>query len=206
MVQQAGDEVGRSAADRKPVALDQLEHHARIPHVAQIDGCALEHRNEEGAQHADEVTDRGAGELAAAVGRVVLQQLAGLEAERLMAVDDALGVAGGAGGEGDQRRAGGVGGEGAVHRFGVEQVVVAVQMLLARALVGAHQSDDRDVRAEVGLELHAPELFCGDEDARLGRAEDVAEFLAPVEVHDRHGDGAQERRRPERRGGLHPVR
>ena len=123
-----------------------------------------------------------------------------------MAVDDALGVACGAGGEGDQCRAGGVGGEGAVQRFGVEQVVVTVLMLLARALVGAHQSDDRDVGAEVGLELHAPELFGRDEDARLGRAEDVAEFLAPVEVHDRHGHGAQERRRPERRGGLHPVR
>jgi hypothetical protein len=25
-------------------------------------------------------------------------------------------------------------------------------------------------------------------------------------VHDRHGDGAEERRRPEDRGGLHPVR
>ena len=136
MVQHAGDEVGRSAADREPVALDELEHLARVPDVAQIDGCALEYRNEEGAQHADEVTDRGAGELAAAVGRVVLQQLACLETQGLMAVDDALGVARGAGGEGDQRRAGGVGGEGAVQRFGVEQIVVTVQMLLARALVG----------------------------------------------------------------------
>ena len=174
MVQHAGDEVGRSAADRKPVALDELEHLARVPHIAQIDGCALEYRNEEGAQHADEVTDRGAGELAAAVGRVVLQQLACLETQGLMAVHDALGVACGAGGEGDQRRAGGVGGEGAGQRFGVEQIVVRACSSRERSSVPPDQPDDRDVRAEVGLKLHAPELFCRDEDARLGRAEDVS--------------------------------
>ena len=93
MVEQAGDEVRRPAADRQPVALDQLRAPARVPDVDEIDRRALEYRDEERAQHADEVADRGAGELAAAVGRVVLQQLAYLEAERLMAVHDALGVA-----------------------------------------------------------------------------------------------------------------
>ena len=110
MVQQAGDEVGRSAADRQSVALDQLEHPARIPDVAQIDRRALQHRDQEGAEHADEVPDRRGGQLPAAVGRVVRQQLAGLEAQRLMAVDDALRVAGRARGERDQRRAGRIGG------------------------------------------------------------------------------------------------
>ena len=59
MVQHAGDEVGRPAADREAVALDQLEHLARIPDVAQIDRSAFQHRDQEGAEHADEVTDRG---------------------------------------------------------------------------------------------------------------------------------------------------
>src|SRR5215213_2773163 len=72
--------------------------------------------------------------------------------------------------------------------------------------VGAHQSDDRDVRAEIWLKLHAPELFARDVDARLGGAADVTEFPAPVKVHDRHGHRAEERRGPERGCSLQPVR
>ncbi len=43
-------------------------------------------------------------------------------------------------------------------------------------------------------------------DLRPGGGEDVGQFLAAVEVHDRHDHRAEERRRPERHGGLHPVR
>src|SRR6202022_4935057 len=115
---------------------------------------------EEGGQHADEMTDRGGGELPAAVGRVVLQQLACLETQGLMTVHDPFGVACGARGEGDQCRACGVGGKGALQRFGGEQFVVTVLMLLARAspasgrcpLCGADHTTDWDVRADVGEE------------------------------------------------------
>ena len=117
MVEQAGDEVRRPAADRQAVDSHQLQHLAGVPDVAQIDRCTFEHRDQECAEHADEVPDRGGGELPAAVGRVVRQQLAGLEAERLMTVDDALGIARRARGERDQCRAGRVGGDGARHRL-----------------------------------------------------------------------------------------
>ena len=77
----------------------------------EIDRRALQNGNQERAEHADEVSDRRGRELPAAVGRVVRQQLAGLEAERLMAVDDALRLARRARGERDQRRARRIGGD-----------------------------------------------------------------------------------------------
>ena len=58
MVEQAGDEVRRPAADRQAVALDQLQHLAGVPHVAQVDRCAFEHGDQERAEHPDEVPDR----------------------------------------------------------------------------------------------------------------------------------------------------
>ena len=170
-----------------------------IPHVAEIDRRALENGNQERAEHADEVPDRCGRQLPAAVGRVVRQQLAGLEAERLMAVDDALRVARRARGERDQRRARRIGGDGADQRLIGEQVVEAVHMLLARAFVGPDQTHDRDVRAQVRLVVHPAEFLGGDEHLRPRGGDDVAQFLAAVEVHDRHHDRTEERRRPERR-------
>ena len=38
------------------------------------------------------------------------------------------------------------------------------------------------------------------------RAQDVPDFLRPVEVHDRHNDRAEVRHRIERRRGFEPVR
>ncbi len=204
MVEQAGDEVRRSAADRQAVGLHQRQHLARIPDVGEVDRGALQDGDEEGAEHADEVPDRGGGQLPSAVRRVVGQQLAGLEAQRLMAVDDALGVARGAGRERDQRGIRRVGCDGARHRLIVEEVVEIE--LDARPLGRADQHDDRHVPAQVGLVRHAAELLGGDEHAWLGGRQDVADLLASVEVHDRHHHRAEERRRPEGGRGLHPVR
>jgi hypothetical protein len=55
------------------------------------------------------------------------------------------------------------------------------------------------------LIAHPAEFLGGDEHLRTRRRQNVAEFLAAVEVHDRHHHGPEERRRPERRGGFHPV-
>ena len=50
------------------------------------------------------------------------------------------------------------------------------------------------------------EAVGGDQDARAGLAEDEPDFLHAVEVHDRHRHRTEERRRPERRRCLDPVR
>ena len=117
-----------------------------------------------------------------------------------------FGLARRARGERDQCRAGRVGGDGAGQRLIGQQVVEAVLMLLARPLVGPDKADDRHVRAQVRLILHPPELLGGDEHLRPRRGDDVAQFLAAVEVHDRHHDGTEEGRGPERHRRLHPVR
>ena len=195
VVQQAGDEVRRSATDRKTFGLNEFEHVSRVPHITQIDRRALEYRDQERTDHADEVPDWRCGQLASTVGRVILQQLAGLEAECLMAVHDPLGLTGGAGRERDQCRGAGIGVDLACHRLVVEQILEAV----------LHQADDRHVRTQVRLELHPPELPGGDEHLRPCGGQYVAQFLAPVEVHDRHHHRTDERRRPERRRGFHPV-
>ena len=141
-----------------PSLLDELEHLARIPHVAQVDRRTLQHRDQERAEHADEVPDRGGGELAAAVGRVVRQQLAGLEAQRLMAVDDALRVACRARGEGDQRRARRIGGDrarsAARRRAGRRRSSCPTRPTMGTS---AHRS---------GWIFHPPEFLGGDERLR----------------------------------------
>ncbi len=77
----------------------------------------------------------------------------------------------------------------------------------ASAIVGPDQADDRHVRAQVGLKLHPPELLGGDEHLRPGRAEMMwLEFLAAVEVHDRHDRPRRGTPTPRTRGGFHPVR
>lgn len=93
---------------------------------------------------------------------------------------------GGTGGEGDERPAGRVGGDRAHQRFvGQQSIEGAVP----------DQADDRYAGAQIRLEGHPAEPFGGQEDLGLGGGDDVPEFLAPVEVHDRHGHRTQECRR-----------
>ena len=68
VVEQAGDEVRWPAADRQAVGLHQRQHLSGIPHVGEVDRRTVEHRDEEGTEHADEVTDRGGGQLRARSG------------------------------------------------------------------------------------------------------------------------------------------
>lgn len=151
--------------------------------------------------------DRRGGELTAAIGGVVGEQLACLEAQRLVTVDHALGLAGGARGERDQRRRAGIGGQRAGHRLVGEQVLEIDDVAAHHAgLPRTHHPDDGDVGAQLGVKTHPAEPLGGDEDPRLARGQDEAQLSGAVEVHDGHHHRAQERRGPERRGGLHPVR
>ena len=161
-----------------------------------MDRHALEHWTEDAAEHADEVPHRQRHHGARRVVRMVLGELADLESQCLMAVHHTLGVAGGPRRERDQCRTRRVGVGRALHRFVVEQVVE----------VDAHARNDRNVGAQIRLILHPAELLGGDEHLRPGGGQDVTEFLAPVEVHHRHDDRAEQRRSPECRRRLHPVR
>ena len=91
---------------------------------------------------------------------------------------------------------GGVGRQRARHGLGVDQRVEA----------GSHHRDDRHVRADAGIECHAPEPLGGDEGARLDGAQDEPDFAGAVEVDDRDHHRTQECRCPEGGRRLHPVR
>ena len=143
------------------------------------------------------MSDRRRRQLPAAVGRVVRQQLAGLEAERLMAVDDALRVAGGARGERDQRRARRIGGDGADQRLIGEQVVEVRSPTRPTIGTSAQRSGWNFIRPNSSAVMNT-----------FGRAVAMMwlEFPAAVEVHDRHHHRPEQRRRPERHSRFHPVR
>src|SRR6516165_11568462 len=141
VVEQARHVVGGAAADAQAVGLHQLEDRRWIPDVGEVDGLAPEHRGEEGAEHAHEVPDRRGREQLTPVGRVPAGQLPDLESQGLVAVDDALRVAGGAGGEGDQRGLCRVSGDDAGHRGGGEEILEVL----------AYYADDRYVSGQVRL-------------------------------------------------------
>ncbi len=195
VVQQARHVVGGAASDGEAVAGHQLQGEARVPGVREVHRAAVEDGDQEGVDHADEVTDRRGGELVAAVGRVAACQLARLEGQSAVTVHNSLGIAGRSGGEGDQRRSCRVRSDDTGQRFGGEQVVE----------VPSYDADHGDLRAQLGVVSQVPEPFCGDEDLRLDGVEDVADFLTAVEVDDRYYDRAEARRGPEDGRRLHPV-
>ena len=123
-------------------------------------------------------------------------QLTDLAPQRLVAVHDALGIARGTRGEGDQRRLRRVRVHGAPHGLVGEQIVEIASDAVRRSARRRHRS---------GWICHSPELLGGDEHLRSGGRQDVADFLSAVEVHDRNHDGAEQGRGPERRGRFHPV-
>lgn len=195
MLEQTRHEIRWTAADREAVVLHQRQRPLRIPGVGEVDRLTVQHRDDERADHSDEMTDRCGGQLDAAVTDIALGQLPGLAPERLMTVHHRLGRARGARGEGDQRRRGRIGAQRAGHRLVGEQLFE----------IAPDHADHRDVGADIGFVDHPAEALGGDEDARPGGLEDVREFLAPVEVHDRHDRGAEEGRRPEGGRRFHPV-
>ncbi|HMD92035.1 MAG TPA: hypothetical protein VKG80_05270 [Trebonia sp.] len=143
VVEQARHVVRRATADAQATGFHQGQHHGRVPDVGQVDRLAPQHRGQQGAEHAHEVADRGGRELLAPVVRVPAGELADLEAERLVAVDDALGVPRGPGRERDQGGLGRVGGDRVAHRAGGEKLVEVL----------AHHADDRHRGGQVRLRL-----------------------------------------------------
>jgi hypothetical protein len=211
VVEQAGQEVGRPTGDAEALVVHQLQHRARVPDVDQVDRPVAQHRDQEGVEHPDEVTDRRAGDLGRASLREEVVELAGLAPDRAMGVDDALRVARRARREADHRRGVGVDGGGPGDRFGVEHRRERQRHRGQRRSrrvphhqPGRHRMIGQDAlvdRQEVGV----PEAVGSDHDRRPRGAHDVVDLLGAVEVHDRDDHRAEVGGGPEGDGGLDPV-
>ena len=127
--------------------------------------------------------------------RLVTAQLAHFAAERAVRVHDALGVGGRARRVADDRGSVGVHVEGAIQRLGRMQPVEGHQV--GRATGVADDEDGLEVAeavadgGELGQVITLAVGRDGDEGARPALAEDEADFLRPVEVHDGHDRHAQ---------------
>ena len=157
------------------------------------------------------MTDRRPGDGWGTARRGEVAQLAGLEPDGPVGVDDALGIPGRARGEGDQGRRGKVDRHGSVNRLGIEQALKGYGT--GRELFCWCCPDDgppgRPVTQQVlvgGEIVGVAELVGSDDELGLGDADDVLEFLGTVEVDDGHHDGAGVGGAPEGDRGLHPVR
>src|ERR1700744_3518906 len=62
-VEQAGDEVGRTATERHTVGFHQIDRLTGVPDIAEIDRRTLDDWDQKRAEHADEVADGKRGEL-----------------------------------------------------------------------------------------------------------------------------------------------
>ena len=136
-------------------------------------------------------------------------ELLRLERDRPMGVDHALGIAGGSGGEGDDRRSVRVDAHRTGHGVGVEQTVEGDRINRRRRSRCVHDGP-RDVvsgqQLGVGRDVVAvAEPVWGDGERRLGHLDDVGDLLGAVEVHDRDDDGTGVRGSPERDRRLDPV-
>ena len=210
MVEQAREEERRARAAVHVVFEHGGEHGRRVPHVDQVDRVAPEDGDEQRGEHADAVPDGCAGKSRDAPAGLHRAELADLEADGAMGVHDALRIGRRAGGVRDERGRGRVHARGGVHRVAVGERPERQQA--GRDFVVGHHRDELEVgntgadRVEVGEVVEVTEAVGGDEDARAGLAEDEPDFLRAVEVHDRHRHRSEERRRPERRSRLDPVR
>ena len=211
VVEQAGEEVGRPGAAGQPELGHQAEDAGRVPHVDQVHRVPVQHRDEEGPEHAHGVTHRGAGQGGPAAAGVHGPQLADLRADGPVGVDDALGVGGGPRGVGDQGGVTGVDpGRCPVGPPGALQLGEAHRARRQRS-GGAHHRHGVDAvegvphPLEAGQVVGAAEGGRGDQHPHPGPPQDVPDLLGAVEVDD--GDD----HRPEEGGGvegdrrLHPV-
>ena len=141
---------------------------------------------------------------------LVVGQLADLAAQGAVRVHDALGVGRRARGVADDRRAVGVDVRRAVDRLRAAQVVEAhVPGRVAGDV--AHHHDVLEAlqavahRGQVGQVVALPDTRHDDERPGAALAEDEAELLGPVEVHDRHQRHAEHAAGVEGDGRVDPV-
>jgi hypothetical protein len=210
MVEQAGEEERRTRAAVHVVLEHRGEDRRRVPHVDEVDRLASEDGDEQRGKHSDAVTDGRAGEGGDCAAGLHRAELTDLEADGAVRVHDTLRIRSRARGVRDKGGGRRIDARGLVHGFAAGEAREGHQA--GRDVVVGHDGDELELveigthRVEVGEIVEMTEAVGGDEDARAGLAEDEADFLGPVEVHDRNGNRTEERRRPERRRRLDPVR
>ena len=211
VVEDAGEEVRRSAAHPDVVRQHQAEDLTRVPHVHHVHRVIPEQRHDEGVQHPDEVAHRGTGDGGWAAPREHEVELSRLARDRAVRVDHALGVLRGPRREGDQSGRIGIHREARVDRRSVEPVGEALGSggQGGGGGVADHQPPRPRAVGEHGLPhrqvVEHAEPVRRDHDRGIGGVEDVRHLLGAVEVHDRDHHGAQVGGGPERDAGLHPV-
>ena len=210
-VQQAREEVGRAAAAGDLLLDHGVEDGRRVPPVDQEQRLAADQRAQQAAQHPDGVPDGGADQVGTVPPGLVPRQLAHLAADRAVRVHDALGVGRRPRGVGDEGRAVGVDGDRALDRLGAAQLVEGDQPEVSSRRGVAHHDLVLQVRQavadgrQVGQVVAPAVARHDDQGAGPALAQDEAQLLGAVEVHDRderhpeHGAGVERDRR------LHPV-
>ncbi len=216
VVEQAGEEVGRTAGHAELAVEHQAKDGFGVPGVDEVHRTPAQQRHDQRVQHADEVADRRGGDLRRAADGEHPVELTRLEAERVVGVHDALRVSGRAGGEADECRFRRIDLGGSIDRpsdrRGVEQVREADRG--ARQRRGGFVADDdprgylvTDHQLAVQREVvDVPEARGRHHRGGARHREDVVDLLRAVEVHDRHHHRTQVDRRPEGDAGLGPVR
>jgi hypothetical protein len=210
MIEQAREEERCARAAVDAVFEHGGEDGRRVPHVDEVDRLASEDGDEQRGEHADAVTDWRAGEGGDATAGLHRAELADLETNGAVRVHDALWIRGRAGGVRDEGGRRWIDARGRVHGVAVGER--REREHAGRDVVVRYYRDELKVghfgvdRVDVGEVVEVAEAVGGDEDARAGLIQDEPDFLQPVEVHDRDGYRAQERRRPERGRRLDPVR
>ena len=180
-------------------------------------GAPGQHRGQQTAQHADGVADRGGHQRRAGVGGHPRDQLAGLGQGGVVRVDHALGIGGGARRVADQHRGVGRHLGRAGHRLGFGQLLEPVPLRRRRAgRAGGGAGTDHEHLLEASARWPPrpgwpgsripPKRDGDDQGAHPGLAQDVAQLLGAVDVHDGDDHRAQQGAGVEGDRALHPVR
>ena len=177
----------------------------------EVHGVALQHGDQQRAEHAHGVAHRGPGQGGAAAGGLHGPELAHLGADGPVGVDHPLGVGRRPRGVGDD------GGRGGRHLPpGRQRPPGRLQLVEVEEPAGQWSCgpDDRHRLDPVEGVAHAPqpvevvglpERGRGDEGPHPGATQDVAHLLRPVEVDDGDHGRTQQGRGVEGDGGLRPV-
>ena len=208
-VQQAGEEVGRTTAGRDLLLHHGVEDGRGVPPVDEIERATVHQRAQQAPEHADGVADGGADQGRTIAHGLVAGQLAHLEAERTVGVHHALGVGRRSRGVGDQGGRVGIEVDRPFDRVGAAKLVEAENVGRIPP-VADHEDPLQVVQAvahggQLGQEVALGVAAHDHEGAGSALAQDEADLLRSVEVHDRHQRHPEERAGVERDRGLDPV-
>ena len=213
VVQQAREEDGGAAAEADARLRHDFQRLGGLPAIREMDGIVSIDGHQVRGEEPRHVRERRGHERRASAARVDGRELPGLEQQRAVGVDDALGARRGARRVPDHRRPVRVDVGGSGEGRGVEQ---RVERDRAGQLGSPRPARDDDDVLEPGQPVADPaeilevidvsEAVHRDEQLRPGLLQDELDLAGSVEVHDRDHDGADAEARPDDRDRLRPVR